>query len=161
MIEYSKETSGTIVDAINFEEAALKKLSSGTNMHAGLIMANEWLEADSEVPNDMKYVFFLLDGKTYIWNNEKNEPTTVYTQYQGSKGALYPIPSVGQATGSYSKSAFKHKDKYYYDYTTTGLTDWPFGNTSAVTVSDMTKCFYSPYYEDIYKYLNHILHYYI
>lgn len=139
LVQYGPDTAQTIVDAINFKESDLKKLSSGTNMHGGLVMANEMLVADESVSNDMKYVFFLLDGKTYIWNNEANEPTTVYTQYQNSGGA-HGEPTVGQVTGAYSKSAYKHKDQYYYDYT---VTDG--------VVSDMTKCFYTPSYEVIYN----------
>lgn len=148
LVEYSEETAQAITDGIDYPEKSLKDRSSGTNMHGGLDLANDWLAADEEVPNDNKFVILLMDGKTYIWNNEEDEPTTVYTQYMAS-GKIYTTPAVGQSTGSYTKSAYKLKDSNYYNYTTT-----PTGIGSTVTVSDMTKCFYSPYYVDIYNSTN-------
>ena len=78
-------------------------------MHGGLDMANDWLEADTEVADNHKYVIFLLDGKTYIWNDENDVPTTVYGQYM-AKNVVYSKPSVGQQTIAYSKSAYKFID---------------------------------------------------
>ncbi len=147
LVEYSDSTAKAIEDGIDYPEQALKDRSSGTNMHGGLDLANDWLTADEEVPNDNKFVILLMDGKTYIWNNDEDEPTTVYTQYMAS-GKVYGTPAVGQSTGSYTKSAYKHTDNYYYSYTTTPTGGGP------VTVSDMTKCFYSPYYVDIYNSTN-------
>ena len=54
------------------EEAILAAIASnsvpgnGTNIHGGLDMADELLEADSEVDNSSKYVILLTDGKSYI-----------------------------------------------------------------------------------------------
>ncbi|MBO5518295.1 MAG: hypothetical protein J6A42_09490 [Firmicutes bacterium] len=109
MIRYSEENKKDIEDAIDFAEADLKKLSSGTNMHGGLVMADKWLSADKDVADDHKFVFFLLDGKTYIWNDEKDIPTSVYGQYM-AKSVVYPKPVVGQQTIAYSKSAYKFTD---------------------------------------------------
>ncbi len=109
MIKYSEENKKDIEDAIDFAEADLKKLSSGTNMHGGLVMADKWLSADKDVADDHKFVFFLLDGKTYIWNDEKDIPTSVYGQYM-AKGTLYTKPAVGQQTIAYSKSAYRFID---------------------------------------------------
>ena len=144
LVKYSEATSAAINSGINYTEADLKELSSGTNMHGGLKLADKWLSEDSSVSDDHKFVILLMDGKTYIWNNDIDEPTTYYTQYQA--GSAYGTPAVGQSTGSYSKSAYKHKDKYFYDYTTT-----PTGTGSIVTVSDMAKCFYTPYYKELYN----------
>lgn len=150
LVEYTPDSAQAIKDGIDFPEKALKDLSSGTNMHGGLKLADKWLTADNDVPADHKFVILLMDGKTYIWNNEEDEPTTVYTQYMSS-GTAYGTPAVGQSTGSYSKSAYKHKDNYLYNYSTTsaGIPD-----SSCVVVSDMTKCFYSPFFEDIYNSTN-------
>lgn len=116
MIEYSDSTKQTITDAINYPEKSLKALSSGTNMHGGLIMADNWLSEDESVPDDHKFIFFFIDGKMYIWNDEKNVPTSVYGQYQAKiKNPEYPtgvrsIPELGQQTIAYSKSAFRFTD---------------------------------------------------
>ena len=109
MIEYTADTKDTIEAAINVTEAELKALSSGTNMQGGLKKANEWLEADTAVPDDHKFVFLLTDGKTYIWNDENDIPTSVYGQYM-AKNTVYPTPTVGQQTIAYSKSAYKFVD---------------------------------------------------
>lgn len=109
MIEYSEANKQTITDAIDVTETALKALSSGTNIHGGLDLANEWLSADEEVPDEHKFVFLLTDGKTYIWNDEKDVPTSVYGQYM-VKNVVYKKPAVGQQTIAYSKSAYKFVD---------------------------------------------------
>ena len=132
LVEYSEDTKSVIDAGIAYTEAQLKALSSGTNMHGGLDKANEWLEADTSVEDDHKFVILLMDGKTYIWNNEENDPTTYYTQYQSSSGVTGK-PSVGQSTGAYTKSAYKHKDNYFY-------TD----------MSDLSKMFYFEDYADLY-----------
>ena len=133
LVEYSDETKDAIDAGIGVTEAELKALSSGTNMHGGLDLANEWLEADTEVEDDHKFVILLMDGKTYIWNNEANEPTTYYTQYQNSSG-VKGVPAIGQTTGAYTKSAYKHKDNYYYN-----------------DMTDPTKMFYFADFADLYS----------
>lgn len=132
LVEYSGDTEAAILAGVSFKEADLKALSSGTNMHGALDMANDMLEADGAVADDHKFVILLMDGKTYIWNNDNDEPTSYYTQYM-AKGVAYGVPAVGQQTGAYTKSAYKHKDKYYY-------TD----------VTDTSKCFYYSDFADLY-----------
>ena len=115
LVEYSDDTKQAIIDSINVPGWALflYSHSSGTNMHGALKMADEWLTADTTVSNDHKFVFFLTDGKTYIWNNENNEPTSVYGQYM-SRGEVHATPEVGQQTIAYSKSAYKFTDRLGY-----------------------------------------------
>ena len=110
LVEYSADTETVIKDAINFKEADLKELSSGTNMHGGLVMADKWLTADAEVSDDHKYVIMLTDGKTYMWNNADDVPMTYYGQYMGKKNTVYSTPTVGQQTTAYSKSAYQFID---------------------------------------------------
>jgi Mg-chelatase subunit ChlD len=115
LVEYSEDTKDAITEAINAPGWALflYSNSSGTNMHGALKMADEWLTADTAVSNDHKFVFFLTDGKTYIWNNEDDKPTSVYGQYM-SRGDVYATPAVGQQTIAYSKSAYKFTDNQGY-----------------------------------------------
>ncbi len=113
LVEYSEDTASAIRDGVNFTEKQLKALSSGTNMHGGLVMANKWLENDSEVPNENKYVIMLTDGKTYIWNDDNDVPTSIYTQYYDHY-KIMPVkdpnnpgqPVLGQQTGIRDKSAY-------------------------------------------------------
>lgn len=52
-------------------ESAIKtKLSSGTNSHAGLLAGKKMLDDDNTVPANRKYLIFVSDGITYIYNSE-------------------------------------------------------------------------------------------
>ena len=76
----------------------------GSNAHSGLVMAEQLLKGDTEVKDSNKYVVFLTDGKNYIWNNEKNEPTTIYAQYL-RKTAVQDLgyPVLNQYANSYNR----------------------------------------------------------
>jgi Mg-chelatase subunit ChlD len=144
LVEYSDDTKKAIIDSINVPGWALfvYSHSSGTNMHGALKMADEWLTADTTVSNDHKFVFFLTDGKTYIWNNENNEPTSVYGQYM-ARGTAYPIPAVGQQTIAYSKSAYKYTDNqgFYNKADANDLADLTFDEYFAKTHNFYTNDF--------------------
>lgn len=56
-------------------EAAIKTdISSGTNTHAGLLAGIDMLESDTSVSDDRKYLIFVSDGITYMYNEE---PTAI------------------------------------------------------------------------------------
>lgn len=56
-------------------EAAIKTdISSGTNTHAGLLASIDMLESDTSVSDDRKYLIFVSDGITYMYNEE---PTAI------------------------------------------------------------------------------------
>lgn len=99
---YDESTKGEIIDAINVDNPKeTRPYGSGSNAHGGLIMAEELLNGDTEVPDDHKYVVFLTDGKNYIWNNSKNEPVAYHAQYYKSasiqnKGVPAPAQNAGQ-----------------------------------------------------------------
>jgi len=123
----------------------------GSGPHVGLDLAQQWLEEDSEIADDHKYVVFFTDGKGYIWANEEHEPTTIYSQYYtNNKYALANggKPGLSQTMG-YNKTSYsvdvldksgksnifaflKHDDGLYYyedlynstDEELTGVTDW-------------------------------------
>ncbi len=94
---YEESTKGEIMDAINVDNPkATRPYGSGSNAHGGLIMADELLSGDTEVPDDHKYVVFLTDGKNYIWNNSNNEPVAYHAQYFKSaaiQGGGVPAPA--------------------------------------------------------------------
>ena len=79
---------------------------SGTNAHSGLVMADQFLTADGEVPDANKYVVFLTDGKNYIWNNKANEPVTIYAQWHKNQTVQSGgAPVVAQLSAIYNKEA--------------------------------------------------------
>lgn len=53
------------------EEAIMYDISSGTNSHAGLLAAQDMLEK-SDTPDNRKYVVFVCDGITYMFDNNVN-----------------------------------------------------------------------------------------
>lgn len=56
-------------------EAAIKDpQSGGTNTHAGLLAGIDMLESDTSVSDDRKYLIFVSDGITYMYNEE---PTAI------------------------------------------------------------------------------------
>ena len=52
-------------------EAAIKQdISSGTNTHAGLLAGKQMLDEDTEVAANRKYLIFVSDGITYMYNED-------------------------------------------------------------------------------------------
>ncbi len=103
LTEYKADTAAIVDQAIAFKDVP----GSGTNLHGGLDMANDLLAADTDLPDANKYVVVLTDGKSYIWNNDNDEPTTNYTQwyrhYEIQSGGL---PALNQSGGAYDKAAY-------------------------------------------------------
>ena len=54
------------------ESAIKQEISSGTNSHAGLIAAQQMLASHSPVDNNRKYVIFVCDGITYMFDEKVN-----------------------------------------------------------------------------------------
>ena len=52
------------------QEAIKKDISSGTNTHAGLLAGKAMLDADTYVDANRKYMIFVSDGITYMYNAE-------------------------------------------------------------------------------------------
>ena len=56
------------------ENAIKQEISSGTNTHAGLLAGKQMLDEDKEVAANRKYLIFVSDGITYMFNEN---PTAV------------------------------------------------------------------------------------
>ena len=54
----------------DIEKAIKQEISSGTNTHAGLLAGKDMLDADKTVDSNRKYLVFVSDGITYIYNKE-------------------------------------------------------------------------------------------
>lgn len=103
LVEYSDASKPYIEGALTMSEEDIKAaFGSGSNTHGGIDIANEWLEGDTELDDSHKYLVLLTDGKTYIWNNDEHEPTTIYSQwYRSNKYAMQNggKPALNQVTG--------------------------------------------------------------
>ena len=76
------DKSFRIMDNDNMDKPTFRAtFGRGSGPHSGLDMADEWLKADTDVDDSHKYVILLTDGKGYIWNDDNNVPTTIYSQY--------------------------------------------------------------------------------
>jgi len=57
-------------DDNTIEKAIKQTISSGTNTHAGLLAGKQLLDEDTEVAANRKYLIFVSDGITYMYNAE-------------------------------------------------------------------------------------------
>ncbi len=70
-------------------EAAIKTdISSGTNTHAGLLAGIDMLESDTSVSDDRKYLIFVSDGITYMYNEE---PTAIGLENADKTGKVQAL----------------------------------------------------------------------
>lgn len=83
-----KLTELTADNMTDIEGAIKKEISSGTNTHAGLLAGKEMLDADTEVAANRKYMVFVSDGITYMYNEE---PTAIGLQ-NGDKTSVFAGP---------------------------------------------------------------------
>ena len=101
-------------------EAAIKtEISSGTNTHAGLLAGKAMLDADTGVDANRKYMIFVSDGITYMYNNEPTATAWSFNQPNAS----------GDWHGSGSWGTFASPDNWYSKYHThdapsNGWSDW-------------------------------------
>lgn len=78
LTELTKENYATIADAIR------KTISSGSNMHAGLLAGKNMLDDDTAVEPHRKHLIFVSDGVTYQFC-KGDDHTTPYTRsFDGS-----------------------------------------------------------------------------
>ena len=77
----------TEYDAI--KKAIQQEISSGTNTHAGLIAGEKMLDEDKAVPADRKYLVFVSDGITYMFNEK---PTAVAWSFKADTNKYFAGP---------------------------------------------------------------------
>lgn len=74
---YVTELKNLTTDYTEIKEAIEKEIKSGTNTHAGLLAGKELLDNDKNVTADHKYLIFVSDGITYMYNAD---PTAIALQ---------------------------------------------------------------------------------
>ena len=71
------------------ESAIQTKISSGTNTHAGLLAGRAMLDADSSVDAGRKYLIFVSDGISYMYNAQ---PTVTAWSFKADSWANWAGP---------------------------------------------------------------------
>jgi len=64
----------------------------GTNIHAGLIAADELLQSDTAVRDEDKYIILVSDGITYIWTDEDTKQSLGVSTTQVNDIIYYALP---------------------------------------------------------------------
>ena len=94
VVIFNKEahTDGVLHDLATeydtIKEAITEDISSGTNTHAGLLAGKRMLDEDTDVLDSRKYLVFVSDGITYMYNEE---PTAIGLQ-NGDKTNIFAGP---------------------------------------------------------------------
>lgn len=71
----------------DIETAMRTEITSGTNTHAGLLAANEMLDADASVAASRKYMVFVSDGITYMFDSTANAINSIQAT-NGENGVM-------------------------------------------------------------------------
>lgn len=114
-----KLTELTADNMTDIEGAIKKEISSGTNTHAGLLAGKEMLDVDTEVAANRKYMVFVSDGITYMYNEEPTATAWSFNQPD----------AIGDWHGKGSWGTFAGPDNWYSKYHTheapsTGWSAW-------------------------------------
>jgi len=117
---YNDDTKDFFDQALRISDTMEKEtfratFGRGSSPHGGLDMADEWLAADTEVEDNHKYVVLFTDGKGYIWNDEENVPTTIYSQYYQWKSGVGADNVANGGKMSLSQTAGYNKGSYSLD----------------------------------------------
>ena len=71
----------------DIETAMRTEITSGTNTHAGLLAANAMLDADTSVAASRKYMVFVSDGITYMFDSTANAINSIQAT-NGENGVM-------------------------------------------------------------------------
>ena len=89
------ELNDANIDRIKSEIGNEGKINGGTNAHAGLQAGKAMLDEDNSVSADRKYLIFVSDGITYIFDDEEGTATSIVTeQYFYEASVVKSTPSL-------------------------------------------------------------------
>lgn len=121
VVIFNKEANAvmelTELDDKSVEDAATAirtEIKSGTNTHAGLIAGKAMLDGDTTVSADRKYLVFVSDGITYMYNSN---PTFTAWSFNNPH-------SKDDWHGPGSWATWAGPDNWYSKYHTNDMTDW-------------------------------------
>ena len=90
-----------------YEGLKEKRFSSGTNLQAGLLKAQELLDADTDVVDDRKYVVVITDGLTrQFLADDGTTLMTVYNAFESDGTRIWGNPSGWCAANGFEDGTF-------------------------------------------------------
>ena len=120
-----------------YEGLKERKINSGTNLQAGLLVAQELLEEDIGVANNRKYVVVITDGLTRMFIGEDGTLKNIYNEFAGDSHLIWGNPSSWCAANGFEEGSYpipggnwdtyfaaltanvaRDGDTYVYDYDT-------------------------------------------
>ena len=98
-------------DLDDIKKAIFKEITSGTNCHAGLLAGKELLDQDQEIAAKRKYMVFVSDGITYMYNQK----ATVTAWSFENDGIVASWPGPDNWNLKYGQEALPDWDNYLTD----------------------------------------------
>ena len=138
-------------------EAAIKKdISSGTNTHAGLLAGKQLLDEDKEVAANRKYLIFVSDGITYMYNAEPTVTAWSFfadawkhwagpDNWKSKYGSNNPPASWSARMTEIGKQVEAQGTKYEYPYGGTATECTPEDDSSKNYANSIDKALYLTY----------------
>ena len=86
---------------------------NGTNIPDALLLAQQWLENETEAPDENKFVLLFTDGRSYIFDNGNGSPACIYQQrHRSNRGYLETPDGSIEHRGTPFLNAQSQESKY-------------------------------------------------
>ena len=138
-------------------QAAIEQtISSGTNTHAGLLAGKQMLDEDTEVAANRKYLIFVSDGITYMYNAEPTVTAWSFfadawkhwagpDNWKSKYGSNNPPASWSARMTEIGKQVEAQGTKYEYPYGGTATECTPEDDSSKNYANSIDKALYLTY----------------
>ncbi len=138
------------------ENAIKQTIESGTNTHAGLLAGKQLLDEDTEVAANRKYLIFVSDGITYMYNAEPTVTAWSFfadawkhwagpDNWKSKYGSNNPPASWSARMTEIGKQVEAQGTKYEYPYAGTATECTPEDDSSKNYANSIDKALYLTY----------------
>ena len=138
------------------EDAIKQEIKSGTNTHAGMLAGKQMLDEDTEVAANRKYLIFVSDGITYMYNAEPTVTAWSFfadawkhwagpDNWNSKYGSNNPPADWSAWMTEIGKQVEAQGTKYEYPYGGTATECTPEDDSSKNYANSIDKALYSTY----------------
>ena len=138
------------------EDAIKQEIKSGTNTHAGMLAGKQLLDEDTEVAANRKYLIFVSDGITYMYNAEPTVTAWSFfadawkhwagpDNWNSKYGSNNPPADWSAWMTEIGKQVEAQGTKYEYPYGGTATECTPEDDSSKNYANSIDKALYSTY----------------